>query len=310
MGEAQHAVEIRAADPDAAVGQDVVGALRCARSFGRYPHDGKIGGAAADIGDQGEFFAFRLLLEMQRRRNRFVLEGYIGEAGGTRCLLQVVLRPSVRRLVAVDEVHRPAEHHVGQFVLPDLFRHRFDVPEKDGEDRREGDAPPLDPGVFLEQAGTENALECPHEASAFAVDIALPRLAPERHGPMGMAEEDRARNGRTLSFQRCQHGTVAGRERQRAVGSAEVETAAFEGAERGRRHRFRSRSGGWPAIILSSGIFPDSGIGLCARLPTGGKSVKVHAQLTLRLGATWSAAMAAGMDDVRASIRPAGGSAD
>ena len=89
--QAEQPVEIGAADADAAIGEDVVAAVRPRPAFGCDADDGEVRRAAADIGHQHQLLARDRLLVVIGRRDRFVDEGHIAESGLARDLPQHAL---------------------------------------------------------------------------------------------------------------------------------------------------------------------------------------------------------------------------
>ena len=111
LGQTQKSVKIRPPDADPVIGQNVPRPIRRPRPFGRHPHDGKVGCAAANIDDQHQFFARNALLILQRRRNRFILKRHLAKAQTARNLLQRRLRLGIARRITIDKMHRTPQHN-------------------------------------------------------------------------------------------------------------------------------------------------------------------------------------------------------
>jgi hypothetical protein len=77
-------------------------------ALGPQTHDRKVGGAAADIGDQCDFLGCDLSLIVQRRGDRFELKRDLVKADPPRNDPQRFLRLAIGVRRVVDEVNRPA----------------------------------------------------------------------------------------------------------------------------------------------------------------------------------------------------------
>ena len=105
---AQVAVEVGAADAHAAVGEDVVAAFGPAAASGADADDGKIRGAAADVGDHDQFLARGALLVLRGGGDGFVDERDVGVAGLAGECCERGFGERVGGVVAFDEAHRAA----------------------------------------------------------------------------------------------------------------------------------------------------------------------------------------------------------
>src|ERR1700692_3160780 len=90
-GEAQHAIEIGAADTYAAVGENNGKAIGLAGSLRRYAHDRKIRRAASDVDDEHQLLFLHLELIVERRRDRLILKFDVAKPDRPRRRLQIVL---------------------------------------------------------------------------------------------------------------------------------------------------------------------------------------------------------------------------
>ncbi len=88
-------------------------------------HDREIRGAAADVGDQGHFLAADRPFIVQRRGDRLELEGDLVETDLAGDLAQGLLGLAIGVRRVIDEVHRPAMHHMAQFATGGLFGASF-----------------------------------------------------------------------------------------------------------------------------------------------------------------------------------------
>ena len=114
-------------------------------------HDRKIRSAAADIGDQCDFFGRYLALIVERRGDRLELEGDLIEADLARDLPQGLLRLAVGVRRVVDEVHRTAMHHVAQFATGGLFGAPFHRAEVIGDHVAKTGPLASEPGGLVDQ---------------------------------------------------------------------------------------------------------------------------------------------------------------
>jgi len=110
-GQAQIFIEIGAADMYPAGGQDIVAPFGFGRPLRRQTQQGKVRGAAADIGDQDQFFTINAGLVVESGGNRFKLKIDMAEADRTRDIGQGILRQLIGRRIVIDKIHRPAQHH-------------------------------------------------------------------------------------------------------------------------------------------------------------------------------------------------------
>src|ERR1700692_2935903 len=86
--ETELAIEVRAADAHAVVGENVRSAIGVAMTLRPETHDRKIRGPAADIGDQGDLFGRYLPLIVQGRCDRLELKCDLIKADLARNLAQ------------------------------------------------------------------------------------------------------------------------------------------------------------------------------------------------------------------------------
>ena len=210
---------------NAAIGEDVALAVSLAAPLRRHAHDREVRGAATDVDDQHQLLARHLLLIIERRCNRLVLERDVPEALLARDLLQCGLRLGIGRVVLVDEAHRAAEHDLIDLLAEPGFDLRFQMREEEAENAGERHRLLADVGLLVDQRGAENALQRAHEAAVMAGQVALDCAAPELHAVILEIEEHRARQGAMLPLQRDQlcGGVIA--EADRGVRSAEVDAA-------------------------------------------------------------------------------------
>ncbi len=176
--QAEQAVEVRAADPDAVVGEDVGRAVGPAHALRPEAHDREVRGAAADVGDQSELLAPDLGLVVEARGDRLVLEGDLRKARLARDLAQRLLGTGVRRRVVVDEVDGAAVHEVGDLAPQRRLGAALHAADVGGDDRPESQSLTADQRGLLDQRGSP----APTSAPASAARAAHPRRPPRRPG--------------------------------------------------------------------------------------------------------------------------------
>ena len=204
--EAQQPVEIGAADVNAAIGENVVAALGLGSPLGRDANDREVRGAAADVDDQNEFLARRLLLVIERGCDRLVLERDVAKTLRAGDLLQRRLRLGIGGIVLVDEADGPAEHHFADLAAEMGFDPAFQIGKIEAENV--GKRHRLLPNIrlLMDQRGAENALQRPHEAAVIALQVQIDRAPPKANAMIVEIEEHGARQRRMLALERKQMG--------------------------------------------------------------------------------------------------------
>jgi hypothetical protein len=142
----------------ALVGQNVLSAVRAGAAFRRNPHDRKIRGAAANIGDQCVLFALDGLLIGQGRGNGLVLELDLGKSLRAGDFLEGVARRAVRRRIVVHEMDRAAEHGTGDAGARRAFGRGFEAGDDQPDDFLISVDAGLDPRGLVHQAAAEDRL--------------------------------------------------------------------------------------------------------------------------------------------------------
>mmetsp|Transcript_20769 Transcript_20769/g.79568 ORF Transcript_20769/g.79568 Transcript_20769/m.79568 type:complete len:365 (-) Transcript_20769:735-1829(-) len=239
-GQFDVAVEVGAGDVDAVAGENVVAARQAPGAFGPDANDREVAGAAADVGHQHDLlaaaFADGLLLEVEGRRDRLVLELHIVEADRAGAGLELGLGGSVARRLAVDEKHRPPEHHPGR-----LAGQAAQALQVTGDDVRIlGAAAAADVGGLVDQGGAEDALHRAHQPAIVALDIGGhggPAEGPWRSVGVVPAFGKVENGGRHRALARLQlhqaHRAVVTGHRHGGIRGAEVDGAETGGGDHG-----------------------------------------------------------------------------
>ena len=170
-GQAQVLVEIGAADVDAAGGEDVVAPLRLAGAAGTEAHQRKVGGAAADVGDQDQFLAVDLGFVVEGGGDRLVLEGDLAETDVARDFRQRVLGQLVGHRIVVDEKYRAAEDRALETASGLGFGAALDLADELGQQQPERQRTPRHFGLAVHQAGPEQAFQRAHQAPFVAGQV-------------------------------------------------------------------------------------------------------------------------------------------
>ncbi len=230
--ETELAIEIGAADAHAVIGENIGRAIGLAVMPGPEPHDRKIRRATADIGDQCDLLSRDLALIIQRRGDRLELEGDLIEADLACDLAQRLLRPAVGVIIIVDEMHRPAMHHIAQLATGGLFGAPFHRAQVIADHVAKPGPLAAEPGGLLDQRGAEHRFEAAHQAAGRALDIGCDRLAADQHRAVHLVE-DRAGDRGLAFFQRRQHRRVAFNGAERRVRRSEIKSADRHERSRG-----------------------------------------------------------------------------
>jgi len=224
------AVEVRAGDVHAVVGQDVVAPVGAAAALGADAHDREVRGAAADVGDEHQFLGRDVALVVQRGGDRLVLEGDLAEAGGTRRGLQRRRSLGVALGVVVDEEHRAAEHDARQRRAGRRLRGALQMAQiADDHVHIAHRMAAAEVGRLLQQRGAEQALHRAHQAAVVALDVGGHRgtaVQPRRFcRRMFLVEtvEDRGRHRRVAGLELDQTHAVGSRQGDARVRGAEVD---------------------------------------------------------------------------------------
>ena len=234
-------VKVGAGHVHAVVGQDVVLAFHAGGPFGAHTHNGKVGGAAADVGHQNKLLLIDAAFVVKRCRNGFVLELHLAEAhlGGGR--QQSGLRLGVARGVVVHKKHRAAQHGAGDGRTRLGFGPCLQVLQVAGHDVQVfGAAAAAHVGGLVDQAAAQDAFHRAHQAAINTVHIGRhgrPAESARRAGILGAVDkiEHRRGHGGVSRLQLYQlHAGCTMRNGNCRIGSAEV-----DGAEHGRRWQGR-----------------------------------------------------------------------
>ena len=229
--EAELAIEIGAADPHAVIGQNVRAAIGFAMALWSEPDDREVRGAAADVGDQGDFFRGELALVIQRRGDRLELEGDFVEADFAGDLAQGLLGLAVRVRRIVDEVHGAAMHDVAQLAAGRLFGTALYRAKVIGDDVAKPDAFASQSCGLLDQRRTEHRFQAAHQPAGRAIDIGLDGLAADQHLAVDFIENG-ARNCGMTGLQRDQDRRLVFDHAECRVRGSEIKSADRHGRSR------------------------------------------------------------------------------
>ncbi|OIQ72063.1 hypothetical protein GALL_463190 [mine drainage metagenome] len=177
---AQQAVKVGAAHPDTVVGQHILLPVRLARAFRRNPHDGKIRRPPTNIDDQHQLLRRNPRLVMQRGGDGFILKRHVVKALRAGDRLQYILRCAVAVGIAIDKMHRAAQHDLSDLALGFSLQPRFQMPEKAPDDVLERHRARAHPGLLMDEAGAERAFQPPHQPPVVMPDIGRNRRAAEQ----------------------------------------------------------------------------------------------------------------------------------
>jgi hypothetical protein len=233
IGDAEQPVEIGAADMHAIVGEDVVAPVRLAGAVGRNADDREVGRAAAHVDDQRQFFAGHLLFVVQRRRDRLVLKFDVAEILGAGSAFQLILRGGIGLGVAIDELHRPAQHDLlhGQTLM--RLQAGFQARDEQADNVGERHGTLLDARLFVDQGTAEHALQRAQQAPLDTVGILPDRLSPHGHAVVLEVEEQGAGQRQVVALERDEARLAVLHDAHRRVRRAKINAA--RGWSHGRR---------------------------------------------------------------------------
>ncbi len=170
-GEAELPVEVGAADVYAAIGEEIVAPVVLARTRWREANERKVGGAAADVGNENKFFARQAGFVVKGRRNGLELEAHVrktdrvGDLGQRRFCRLVSLR------VAVNKIDRAAHHDLRERVLAVLVGAAFQFADELREQVAKEKRATVDFGFAFDQAAAEQAFQRTHQPAFVARQI-------------------------------------------------------------------------------------------------------------------------------------------
>lgn len=196
-----------------------------ARALRRQAHDGEVGRAAADVGDQHQLLAAQGALVVQRGADRLELEADLAKAHLARDGLECVLGLAVGGLVLIDEVHRAAEHRVVEGAPGRALGARLELADEAREQLAKPERAPIHLGLAIDQAGAEQALERAHQPPFVALQVFGERSAPVVDRVLVGVEEHRRRQRRPAVLERDEDGRVEAQPADGGVGGAEVDAA-------------------------------------------------------------------------------------
>ncbi len=198
--QAEFIIEIRAADVDARIGENVLFPVRAVSALGGHPDDREIGRSAADVGDQRDLLSLDAMLIVKRRRDRLILKLDMLEALRARDLHELVLGDTIGLGVAIDEKDRPPENHLLDWRARLFFRGFLDMAKEAAEDRGEFGPLPTRHGGFIDERAAEDAFDGAEETPVLAFDIGVDRTAAKADASAKGRIEDRAGDGRAVAL--------------------------------------------------------------------------------------------------------------
>ena len=201
MAHGNHAVKIRAANANAAIGENVSSAVRRQRALRGNADNGEIRRAAADIHDEHQLLTRHAAFVFERRRDGLELEADMFETQRAHSGFEIILRAAVSLCIAFNELDRAAKHNRIQRVAGEGFRLVFQVADEHRQNVRQGEALALQAGFLVKKTLAEDAFERPHEAARLGICIIPNGMAAEQ-GAVSEAEENRAGNGDLRAFDR------------------------------------------------------------------------------------------------------------
>ncbi len=143
----------------AAIGQDVLAPLAARRALGREAHQREVGGTAADVDDEYQLFLVDARLVIEGGRNRFELEGDVLETDIARDLFERILGQLVGGRILIDEVHRTAQHHLGERAPGGAFGALLEFTDELRKQATIGQRTAAHFRLAIDGAGTEQALQ-------------------------------------------------------------------------------------------------------------------------------------------------------
>jgi hypothetical protein len=222
-------VEVGAADMDAAVGQHVAAPVGGFGALRGKADDGEVRGAAADVGDQHDFFALDLRFVMVGRGNRLELEADVLEADGVGDFAQGVFGELVGDGVVIDKKDRAAENGLLEAAPGFAFGPRFQGADEFLEQVAEDDGAAVNFGAAVDQAAAEQAFQGAHQAAFGTGQVFAQAVAADADGVgFGIEEDDRGQR-RLAVFQRQQRRLAGAQPADGGVGGAEIDAAGAGG---------------------------------------------------------------------------------
>ncbi len=154
------------------VGQHVVAPIDAPGPLRTDPDNRKVGGAAADIGDQHDLLVDHRPLVCKRSRDRFILKLHLGKTDPSRRRFERGLRLRVAQRIVVDKADRPPQHHPIDGGTGASFGAALQMQQIAGDHVEIFDtAAATGIGGLVDQCRAENALHRSHQPAIEAIDI-------------------------------------------------------------------------------------------------------------------------------------------
>lgn len=211
---------------NAAVGEDVLAAVRAFRAVGRQAHQREVRRTAANVRHQHKFFTADAGLVVERGGDGLVLEGDLVEAGVARDFRQRVFGELVSLGIFVDEEHRAAQHGAAEFMAGGALGAALEFADEMRQQLAEGHGLAHDLGAVVHHRRAEQALERAHQAALVAGKIVGQRGTAVADQRVFGVKEDDGRQRNLAVFERQQGGCVRAQPADGGVGRAEIDAAS------------------------------------------------------------------------------------
>ena len=222
-GQTQFLIEIGTGQVDAVVGQNIAGPVGLAGQRGAEPNQGKIGGAAADIDHQGQFFPFQAGFKIERGGDRLELKPHLVETDFQGNLGQGRFSQAVSYFVVIDKVNRPAEDQVRQPARGMRLGHFLQMRQELADDLTVGHRLAADKGGLPQKLAAQQTLQRAHQAAFAAFLVFRQRLPAKGRGALLRVVKDRGRNRIPAVLQGHQEGLPFIDQANGGIGGSEID---------------------------------------------------------------------------------------